>query len=97
MCFQRTDERGARLIPTCGKSPSGLRVFYRVTKEKSVDLKPLHQFLRKGFKGKSVLEEDLRELKDAMARGACAIPTPIRTVGLVVNDATSGRAPLAAN
>jgi len=75
----------------------GLRVFYRVTKRSSVDLKPLHQFLRKVFKGKSVLEEDLKELKDAMARGACAIPTPIRAVGPAVVNAMSGRARLVAN
>ena len=72
----------------------GLRVFYRVTKQNNTDLKVLHQFLRKVFKGKSVLEDDLKELKDAMARGACAIPTPIRTVGHVVNDATTSRIPL---
>lgn len=75
----------------------GLRVFYRVAKEKNQDLKALHQFLRKVFKGKSVLEDDLKDLKDAMARGACAIPTPIRTVGSVVSDTASSRAPLAAN
>lgn len=75
----------------------GLRVFYRVAKENSSELKALHQFLRKVFKGKSVLEDDLKELKDAMARGACAIPTPIRTVGHVVSDATSSRTPLAAS
>ena len=75
----------------------GLRVFYRVAKEKSTDLKALHQFLRKVFKGKSMLEADLKELKDAMARGTCAIPTPIRTVGSVVSDTTRSRAPLAAN
>lgn len=75
----------------------GLRVFYRVTKKNSVDLKPLHQFLRKVFKGKSVLQDDLRELKDAMARGACAIPTPIRTASQVVNSATSSRTPIGAS
>ena len=75
----------------------GLRVFYRVAKEKSTDLKALHQFLRKVFKSKSVLEDDLKELKDAMARGACARPTPIRTVSQVVNGATSSRTPLAAS
>jgi ArsR family transcriptional regulator len=75
----------------------GLRVFYRVTKKDSVDLKPLHQFLRKAFKGKSVLEDDLKELKDAMARGVCAIPTPIRDVGPVVVNATSSRTPIEAN
>jgi ArsR family transcriptional regulator len=75
----------------------GLRVFYRVAKENSTDLKALHQFLRKVFKGKSVLEDDLKDLKDARARGACAIPTPLRTVGLVVNDATRSRTPLAGN
>jgi len=73
----------------------GLRVFYRVPKEKNPDLKALHQFLRKVFKGKRVLEDDLRELKDAMARGTCAIPTPIRIGGPVVGDVTSTRAPLA--
>jgi ArsR family transcriptional regulator len=75
----------------------GLRVFYRVPKEKSSDLKFLHQFLRKVFKGKPVFEDDLKELKDAMARGACAVPTPMRGVGHVVNDTTSSRTPLVAN
>ena len=75
----------------------GLRVFYRVTKKNSVDLKPLHQFLRKVFKGKSVLEDDSKGLKDSMARGACAIPTPIRTASHVVNSATSSRTPLVAH
>ena len=75
----------------------GLRVFYRVAKDKGTDLKALHQFLREVFKGKSVLEDDLKELRDAVARGACAIPTPIRSVGTVVSNTTSSRAPLAAN
>jgi len=75
----------------------GLRVFYRVAKEKSTDLKALHQFLRKVLKGKSVLEDDLKELKDARARGACAIPTPLRTVGSVVNDTTSSRTTIEAS
>jgi ArsR family transcriptional regulator, arsenate/arsenite/antimonite-responsive transcriptional repressor len=75
----------------------GLRVFYRVPKEKSTDIKALHQFLRKAFKGKRVLEGDLKELRDAMARGACAVPTPMRGVGPVVNDTTGSRAPLVAN
>ena len=75
----------------------GLRVFYRVPKEKSTDFKALHQFLRKVFKGKSVLEDDLKDLKDAMARGTCAIPTPLRTVGSVVNDTTSSRTTIEAS
>ena len=75
----------------------GLRVFYRVSKTKGADLKALHQFLRKVFKGKSVLEDDLRELKEAMARGACAVPTPVRRVASVMNRTTTSRAPLAAN
>ena len=75
----------------------GLRVFYRVAKEKGTDLKALHQFLRKVFKGKDVLEDDLKELKDAMARGACAIPTPIRTVGPVAGNTTSNRTRIQVN
>ncbi len=75
----------------------GLRVFYRVTKKNSMDLKPLHQFLRKVFKGKSVLEDDIKELKDSMARGACAIPTPIRTLSPMVRDATGSRTRLEAS
>jgi len=75
----------------------GLRVFYRMTKQGSTDLKVLHQFLRKVFKGKGVLEDDLKELKDAMARGACAIPTPVRPAGSAVGDFPTSRAPLAAN
>lgn len=73
----------------------GLRVFYRVAKENSADSQALRQFLRKVFKGKSVLEDDLKELRDSMARGACAKPTQIHTGGAVVSDATSPRAPLA--
>ena len=74
----------------------GLGVFYRVAKDTSADLKALRQFLRKVFKGKGVLDADLNELKDAMARGACAIPTPIRTVGPVASDTTTSRTPLGA-
>ena len=74
----------------------GLRVFYRVAKQNSPDLKVLHQFLRRVFKGKSVLEDDLRELKAAMARGTCAIPTPIRAIGFVVNRSTGHRTPIEA-
>jgi ArsR family transcriptional regulator len=75
----------------------GLRVFYRLAKGNNTDLKALHQFLRKVFKGKSVLEDDRKELKDAMARGACAIPTPIRAGGPMVGDATTSRTPLEAS
>lgn len=73
----------------------GLRVFYRLQKENNPDLKAFHQFLRKVFKGKSVLEDDLKELKDAMARGACARPTPARLDEPAVVDAASSRMPLA--
>ncbi len=69
----------------------GLRVFYRVAKNHP-DLKALHLLLRKVFRGKSVLEDDLAELKRAMARGGCAVPTPIRPGGPVVSDATGRRA-----
>ncbi len=75
----------------------GLRVFYRLAKENNTDLKALHQFLRKVFRGKSVLEDDVKELKDAMARGACAIPTPIHSARPVVSRETSSRAPLEAS
>ncbi|MGE5325657.1 MAG: ArsR/SmtB family transcription factor [Deltaproteobacteria bacterium] len=72
----------------------GLRVFYRIAKGNNADLKALHQFLQRVFKDKRVLEDDLRELKDAMARGACAIPTPARAVALVPNDKSDSRTPL---
>ena len=75
----------------------GLRVFYRVPKENNPDLKELHRFLRKVFKGKSVLEDDLKDLKDAKARGACAIPTTVCPVGHVVGDATSSRTTIEAS
>ena len=71
----------------------GLRVFYRVANQNNPDLKALHQFLRKAIKGKKVLEDDLKELKDAKARGTCAIPTPIRIVRHGVRNTTSGPAP----
>ncbi len=72
----------------------GLRVFYQLAKDNNPDLKALHQFLRRVFKGKSVLENDLKELKDAMARGACAIPTPIHSARPVTSDMTVNRNPL---
>ncbi len=75
----------------------GLRVFYRMLKDNRADLKALHQFLRRVFKGKSVLENDLRELKDAMARGGCAKPTTLRSGGLVVGASTPTRTSLGAN
>jgi ArsR family transcriptional regulator, arsenate/arsenite/antimonite-responsive transcriptional repressor len=74
----------------------GLRVFYRVARENNADLKTLHQFLRKVFKDKSVLEDDLRELKEAMARGACAIPTATRSHRPLLGDATGAHARLEA-
>jgi ArsR family transcriptional regulator, arsenate/arsenite/antimonite-responsive transcriptional repressor len=72
----------------------GLRVFYRVTRENNGDLKTLHQFLRKVFKDKNVLEDDLRELKEAMARGACAVPTTYRSHRPKLGDVTSSHAQL---
>ncbi len=74
----------------------GLRVFYRLAKENNPDFKALHQFLRKVFKGKSVLEDDLRGLRDAMARGACALPTPIHSARPVGSDVTVSHTPLEA-
>ena len=74
----------------------GLRVFYRVAKENNADLKTLHSFLRKVFKGKRVLEADLKELKESMARGACAVPTAIRPHRPALSDATSSRAQVGA-
>ncbi|HXH51588.1 MAG TPA: metalloregulator ArsR/SmtB family transcription factor [Terriglobia bacterium] len=70
----------------------GLRVFYRVARENNSDLRILHQFLRKAFKGKRVLEDDLKELKEAMARGACAVPTAFRSHRPKLSDVTSSRA-----
>ncbi len=75
----------------------GLRVFYRVARDNDPDLRALRQFLRKVFKGKSALEDDLKELKGAMARGACAKPTTVRTGGLVMGDSNSTRTSLGAN
>ncbi len=68
----------------------GLRVFYRIPKQ-GEDLKLLRHFLRKVFKGKPVLEDDLAELKRSMARGACAIPTPVRPGGFVPRESMSWR------
>ncbi len=75
----------------------GPRVFYRVSKVDRAGLKALHQFLRKVFKGKSVLEDDLKELKDAMARGACAKPTPSETSGPALGGALNNRPQLQAD
>ncbi len=75
----------------------GLRVFYRVSRADKADLKALHQFLRKVFKGKSVLEDDLKELKAARARGACAKPTQFRVNDPVGSDRASNRVSLATN
>ncbi len=75
----------------------GLRVFYRLAKENNADLKALHHFLRRVFKGKNVLEDDVKELKEAIARGACAIPTPARSGRPAASDAAVSRAPLEAH
>lgn len=75
----------------------GLRVFYRLAKENNPDLKALHQFLRRVFKAKSVLENDLKELNDAVARGMCATPTPIRSGRSTLSEAGGSRASLAAS
>ena len=74
----------------------GLRVFYRLAKENNPDLKAFHQFLRKVFKDKSVLVDDMKELKEAMARGACAKPTPTHVDGPAASDRTSSEGPLEA-
>jgi ArsR family transcriptional regulator len=74
----------------------GPRVFYRVSKVDSADLQGLHEFLRKVFQGKSVLEDDLKQLKDAMARGACAKPTPSESSGAALGDALNDRPQLQA-
>ena len=75
----------------------GFRVFYRLARGNNADLKVLHQFLRRIFKDKSALKDDLRELKEAMARGVCAKPTPTHIDGPVASDPRSSRAPLEAN
>lgn len=75
----------------------GLRVFYRLAKGNNTDIKAIHQLLRKVLKGKSVLEDDLKELKEAMARGACAKPAPTQMGGPLTDDQTSGRTPLEAS
>lgn len=69
----------------------GLRVFYSVPRDSNADLKVLHKFLRKIFQGKRVLEDDLKELKKAMARGACAMPTVIRSLGPALGGAARSR------
>lgn len=73
----------------------GLRVFYRVAKGNNADLQALHQFLRKVFKGKKVLEDDLEELKQAMARGVCAVPTTYRSHHRILGEATTSPAQIA--
>ncbi len=75
----------------------GLRVFYRLAKGDNADLKALHRFLRNVFKDKSVLEDDLRDLKEAMARGACAKPTPTHGDGPATSGRTGSGAPLEAS
>ncbi len=75
----------------------GLRVFYRLAKGNNADLKAIHRLLRKVLKGKSVVEDDLKELNEAMARGACAKPTPTHLDRPFASDRTSSRAPLAAS
>ncbi len=74
----------------------GLRVFYRVATKDNPDLKTIHQFLRKVFKGKSVLEDDLKELKEAMARGACAKPATVRSHRPILAEAPGSHAQLEA-
>ena len=52
----------------------GLRVFYGLRKESAGRLNVLYDFLHDAFKGDPVLAADLRELRRAISKGACALP-----------------------
>ena len=59
----------------------GLRVFYRLREDNSGNLKSLHKFLRETFAGDKTLEADLRELRSAIRKGACALPPASPSTG----------------
>ena len=67
----------------------GLRVFYRLVDENRRELKALYRFLRKAFAGKSVLEDDLKQLREAKGKVACSVPAPNRTGRAVMSGLTS--------
>jgi ArsR family transcriptional regulator len=52
----------------------GLRVFYRLTEEESPVLQNLCGFLRGALHGEDPFESDIKELRDSVAKGACAVP-----------------------
>ena len=52
----------------------GLRVFYRLRQETSGRLSGLYGYLREAFRGDGTLEADLRQLREAIEKGTCAIP-----------------------
>jgi ArsR family transcriptional regulator len=59
----------------------GLRVFYRLRKDNSLHLDSLHKFLREAFSGDKALGADLRELRSAIRKGACALPSATLSTG----------------
>jgi ArsR family transcriptional regulator, arsenate/arsenite/antimonite-responsive transcriptional repressor len=52
----------------------GLRVFYRLLEGESPVLQNLCDFLRGALRGEEPFESDVKQLRDALASGACAIP-----------------------
>ena len=63
----------------------GLRVFYRLAEDDAPVLRGLYGFLREAFSGENPFNADLEQLRDSIARGACAAaptsktPKPVNT------------------
>lgn len=51
----------------------GFRVFYSLTEHKHGPLRGLFEFLRLAFKSDEVLENDTRQLRQAVKSGACTV------------------------
>jgi ArsR family transcriptional regulator len=52
----------------------GLRVFYRLVEEEAPVLRNLYEFLCGAFRGEEPFESDVKQLRDFLAGGDCAIP-----------------------
>jgi ArsR family transcriptional regulator len=66
----------------------GLRVFYRLVEEEAPVLRNLYEFLCGAFSGKEPFETDVKQLRDSLARGACAVPP-----SNPVSETSNGRVP----
>ena len=68
----------------------GLRVFYRLAAEDAPVLRNLFEFLRGAFREESLFEGDVNQLRDSLAKGACAVPPADKTTRVPTGGMASG-------